>query len=149
VTSSEAGRQDQNVQPVSLSVELDDPIDTSHSGFAAPRSAQAWPVPASSSSRADATSVAPQLGPALDAAPLQSAATLQGPGFGGGGTTTETGTGIAFDDEFSELALEADTESSGGFAGKSFAFWAMIGGLVLLLGCALLKRPADSRDSFH
>jgi hypothetical protein len=80
----------------------------------------------------------------------QPSSSLQGPGFGSGVSETDSSAAnLAMNEELDDLALTAESQPSQGIAGKPLAFWAMIGGLVLLLGCALLRRPTESRDSFH
>jgi hypothetical protein len=94
---------------------------------------------------------APQPGPSTNGGFGQPFSTFQGPSFGPAGEVVEPADA---DNSLSinnldELAIEADAIDSGRVAGKPLAFWAMIGGLVLLLGCALLRRPTESRESFH
>jgi hypothetical protein len=152
--TSTGDRQDQVVQPVSLSVELNAPIATADAGNSGHRDSHILPWPAAGSYNAHAASAMPepgesQIGMVTPSRLQQPSGSLQGPGFGSSVSETgSTSTNLSVD-ELDELALTAESQPSQGIAGKPLAFWAMIGGLVLLLGCALLRRPTESRDSFH
>ncbi len=165
VTSNDVElRSNTAVQPVSLSGELIDPIDTASLSQPQRMSAPlveppAWRQPSAMSDNTAVPAIetgllAPQPGQAQQTAFNQPFASFQGPAFG---TQVAAADPIAAENSLTSdnsdglgvLAVEADADSEQRVAGKSLTFWAMIGGLVLLLACALLRRPTEPRESFH
>jgi hypothetical protein len=150
------------VQRVSLSAELTEEIDTAdlsspHMGGIPPVIPPAWRGAAAPDSTemetgivvAEAAPVGPQLAPANEFS--QPFATFSGPSFGTPvvETTADEADATGLIDDIDSLTTEADTDGGSRVAGKPMTFWAMIGGLILLLACAFLRRPSETQETFH
>jgi hypothetical protein len=158
----EAVPSDEAVQPVSLSVELTNPINTAALSQTQRDSLHLVEPPAwrnaNESVREPRVAVAPEVGLAAPqlGATQQTAYAPAFPSFTGPSFGTQPAVDVSTPAETAvvEEALDpqvlADTsDSQSNVAGKPLTFWAMIGGLILLLACALLRRPTESRESFH